>query len=83
MIQTGMYAMPFQLGWRTSIKIIKALNPIEECHQQNMPQPHWYLSALGVAPSQQGQGIGSLLLQPVLQQADAGNLQALEQKAHQ
>ena len=38
-----------------------------------MPQPHWYLWALGVDPVYQGQGIGGSLLEPALAQAqDAG-----------
>nr|WP_231510290.1 GNAT family N-acetyltransferase [Fischerella sp. PCC 9605] len=39
-----------------------------------MSQPHYYLEMLGVAPAYQGQGIGSLLLQPVLKQADTEGL---------
>ena len=35
-----------------------------------MKEPHWVLSLIGVSPAYQGQGIGSLLLQPVLEQAD-------------
>ena len=33
-------------------------------------QPHWYLSVLGTHPEQQGKGIGSALLQPVLDRCD-------------
>jgi GNAT superfamily N-acetyltransferase len=33
---------------------------------------HWYLVALGVAPQQQGCGLGSALLEPVLQRTTAG-----------
>jgi ribosomal protein S18 acetylase RimI-like enzyme len=35
---------------------------------------HWYLWLLGVDPARQGQGIGSALIRPVLQQADAARL---------
>jgi len=34
-------------------------------------EPVWYLAALGVAPGRQGRGIGSRLLAPVLEMADA------------
>ena len=39
--------------------------------QRRAPTPHWYLLALGVAPTQQGRGFGSALLQPILARADA------------
>jgi GNAT superfamily N-acetyltransferase len=32
--------------------------------------PHWYLSLLGTDPDAQGHGLGSAVLQPVLQQCD-------------
>lgn len=34
------------------------------------PEPHHYLSILGVDPDHQGQGIGGALLRPMLQRAD-------------
>jgi len=33
-------------------------------------EPHWYLSVLGVEPAAQAQGIGTLLLEPVLHRLD-------------
>ena len=36
-----------------------------------VPAGSWYLSILGVAPEQQGRGLGRALLAPVLAQADA------------
>lgn len=35
-------------------------------------EPAWYLNFLGVAPGQQGRGIGSALLRSVLAQCDVG-----------
>jgi GNAT superfamily N-acetyltransferase len=44
---------------------------IQAVHVREMAgTPHWYLFILGVAPEAQGQGVGSALLAPVLQQAD-------------
>jgi ribosomal protein S18 acetylase RimI-like enzyme len=34
-------------------------------------EPVWYLQALGIAPEAQGQGIGSKLIQPMLDLTDA------------
>jgi ribosomal protein S18 acetylase RimI-like enzyme len=34
-------------------------------------QPHWYLASLGTAVEQQGKGVGSALMRPVLEHCDA------------
>lgn len=41
-----------------------------EAHQQIAPEPHHYLTILGVDPEHQGQGIGGALLRPFLAEAD-------------
>ncbi len=46
----------------------KARAVMEEHHRQ-LPD-HWYLLYAGVEPSRQGQGIGSALLRPVLEECD-------------
>jgi ribosomal protein S18 acetylase RimI-like enzyme len=38
--------------------------------------PHWYLAVLGTDPSAQGQGLGSAVLAPVLEQCDADGIGA-------
>ncbi len=38
--------------------------------------PHWYLSVLGTDPPAQGQGLGSAVLGPVLEQCDADGIGA-------
>ncbi|MDJ0635981.1 MAG: GNAT family N-acetyltransferase [Xenococcaceae cyanobacterium MO_188.B29] len=65
-----LFALPWKFGWHRlgqclslSFTLIK-----QESHEMN--EPHWTLNLLGVAPTYQGQGIGSLLLQPVFEQAD-------------
>ena len=47
---------------------------MEDLHQANVPQAYWYLSMLGVDPAYQNQGVGSSLIQPILEQADRDNL---------
>jgi len=66
--------LPFQIGWRGVWRILSVIIEFEKYHKRDMPQPHWYLSILGVAPATQGQGIGSLLLAPILQLADQQSL---------
>jgi ribosomal protein S18 acetylase RimI-like enzyme len=36
--------------------------------------PHWYLAVLGTDPAAQGQGLGSAMLRPVLEQCDADGI---------
>ena len=47
---------------------------MEDLHQANVPQAYWYLSMLGVDPAYQNQGVGSSLIQPILEQVDRDNL---------
>ena len=53
-----------------------AVETLEAHRHRHMPDPHFYLSALGVEPDRQGEGIGSALLAPVLQAADATEVPA-------
>jgi GNAT superfamily N-acetyltransferase len=46
---------------------LKGLRDIEERHPK---PPHWYLAVLGTDPSRQGEGLGSAVLQPVLDECD-------------
>jgi ribosomal protein S18 acetylase RimI-like enzyme len=58
-------------GWGRLRAVSAALETLERRRRSHAPMPHWYLSALGVEPARQGEGIGSALLAPVLQDADA------------
>jgi ribosomal protein S18 acetylase RimI-like enzyme len=66
--------LPFQLGWSSLWQILILFSRAEEHRLRYMPQPHWYLAGLGVSTDCQGQGIGGLLLQPILKQADSENV---------
>jgi predicted N-acetyltransferase YhbS len=39
-------------------------------HKKYAPVPHYYLDNLGVLPSEQGKGISSHLMRPILEKAD-------------
>lgn len=47
---------------------LRLLNTVEAMHPH---EPHWYLASLGTAVEQQGKGIGSALMRPVLAHCDA------------
>lgn len=52
---------------RSIKRVMQLATSIEESHPE---QPYWYLLAVGVEPSMQGQGIGTRLLKPILERAD-------------
>jgi len=49
------------------VRAVKAVQVIEERHP---PERHFYLSVLGIDPAEQGRGLGSALLRPVLDLCD-------------
>ncbi|MEM9482911.1 MAG: GNAT family N-acetyltransferase [Cyanobacteria bacterium P01_F01_bin.116] len=65
-----LYALPVKVRRDRWGQCLKLLSSVEKAHQQDMGNcPHWYLGLMLVNPSSQGQGVGSRLLQPVLQRA--------------
>ena len=73
-LRVGFYKIAFQLGFRGLRNCLSLFTLSEKYHKQDMSVPHWYLSGLGVSPDYQGQGIGGLLIQPILKQADEEGL---------
>ncbi len=63
-------------GWRRLREISRALAALEERRRAHVPVPHYYLSAIGVEPERQGEGIGTALMQPGLDRADADGVPA-------
>ncbi|HEV8574401.1 MAG TPA: GNAT family N-acetyltransferase [Dehalococcoidia bacterium] len=47
---------------------------MDELHERDMSDPHWYLFILGVDPPRQGQGMGSAIIRRGLDRADAEDL---------
>jgi len=74
LLQLGFYRIPLQLGLGKTRKLLYLFSMFEKYHKQDMNQPHWYLMALGVSETYQGQGIGNLLIQPILERADKEGL---------
>ncbi|MGH2445419.1 MAG: GNAT family N-acetyltransferase [Candidatus Limnocylindria bacterium] len=63
-------------GWRRLRTASNALQALEERRHRHVPQPHFYLSALGVDPGRQGEGIGTALMRPVLDRCDTDRIPA-------
>lgn len=57
------------LGLRTLLRALRAERATARLRREMAPRPHWYLVLLGVDPDHQGQGLGTALLNPVLQRA--------------
>jgi GNAT superfamily N-acetyltransferase len=68
--QAGLFDIPSIIGGDAFQRLISVMDYIEPYHR-DVPAKHWYLLIVGVDRPVQGQGLGSALLQPILQQADA------------
>ena len=74
LLRTGALPAPLRFGWSAFRRSMAFMDVATAWHRQYAPEAHWYLFYLGVTPAQQGRGIGSALLQPVLARADAHRL---------
>lgn len=69
-LQLQLYALPWKVGWNRLGRWLNCLAAMEQAHQQDMGNSdHWYLAIMVVHPASQGKGLGSQLLQPILQRA--------------
>lgn len=57
-------------GWWRLRSVSNAVAALERRHRALVSDPHFYLSALGVDPERQGEGIGTALMGPVLERCD-------------
>ena len=67
-------SLGFELGWTGFRRYVSMETYNGTVHQRFVPGKHWYLWALGVDPAYQGQGIGGMLMQPVLARAETERL---------
>jgi ribosomal protein S18 acetylase RimI-like enzyme len=63
-------------GWRRLRTVTNAIGALEKRHRHHAPEPHFYLSALGVEPERQGTGVGTALMMPVLDRCDRDRISA-------
>ncbi|MEO1521462.1 MAG: GNAT family N-acetyltransferase [Cyanobacteria bacterium J06633_2] len=73
-ITSGLIASPLYLRWTRIVDFMSLVMTESQLHEKLCPEPHWYLGMLGVSPKCQGQGIGGMLLQPVLEEADRAKM---------
>lgn len=69
-LTSGLLTSLFYMRWTRIVDVVSLVNTEIQLHNKLSPKPHWYLGMLGVSPECQGQGIGGMLLQPVLERAD-------------
>ena len=59
--------------WRRLGSVLRGVEAIEAAHPT---EPHYYLAVLGTDPAAQGEGIGSALMQPILETCDRDEVPA-------
>jgi GNAT superfamily N-acetyltransferase len=57
-------------------RVLPAKRFLIEVDEHHPKEPHWYLGVLGTSPAHQGKGVGSAVLQPVLEHCDEAGLPA-------
>jgi GNAT superfamily N-acetyltransferase len=69
-----LFVLFYKCGWHRTKRSLSLFSTLNKRHQEDMTEPHWMLSLIGVEPTYQGEGIGSLLLQPIFKKADRKGL---------
>ncbi len=69
-VRSGMLQIPLRFGLSGFRKLSAYDEMARRLHHDHAPMPHYYLSAIGVAPQRQGQGLGSALMRPMLERVD-------------
>ncbi len=68
-VRSGLYATPMKMGWAAYRRFDTYMSYADKLHERYAPESHWYLWAVGVDPPNQGKGIGTRLIAPVLEKA--------------
>jgi ribosomal protein S18 acetylase RimI-like enzyme len=82
-LRSGMLRLPFRFGLRGFRRLVAYDSTARGLHDAYARKPHWYLSAIGVEPGHQGQGIGGALMQPILKRADEQGVACYLETHHQ
>ena len=73
-VRTGLFLLPLHMRLGEFGRSLRLSALADRLHTQCAPPAHLYLLEVGVEPALQGQGIGSALLRPYLDQADRQGL---------
>lgn len=76
MWKAGMLAAPFHMGPGGFRRFLAFARHTDAMHGRAMPEPHYYLFALGVAPDGQGRGVGRQLTGEMLAKIDEAHMPA-------
>jgi ribosomal protein S18 acetylase RimI-like enzyme len=69
---TGKEALQWVWAFRTRLpRASRVQRAMEKRHPH---EPHFYIRTVGVRTALQGQGVGSMLMQPTLERADSADL---------
>ncbi|MBM3147292.1 MAG: GNAT family N-acetyltransferase [Actinobacteria bacterium] len=71
--RVGMAAFPFRVGLGPMLDIMRVAPALERLHR-SVDGLHWYLMTIGMRPSRQGEGLGSVLVTAGTSQADLAGL---------
>ena len=69
-IKTGALVLPIKVKWKYLNLQNKIYKFTDNLHKKFAPNPHWYLSLIGVAPDHQGKGVGQQLLSTTINKID-------------
>lgn len=74
MLRCGLLGVPLRVGVGPFLTFMGANDVMEKIHRARVPEPHWYLMVVSVAPAAQGKGLGTALVREGLAKADAAHL---------
>lgn len=69
-LRAGLWRLPMQLPNEAVERLTFYGDLNARYHVQFAPNPHWYLSAIGVSKTARGQGFGWRVAEPILRRAD-------------
>lgn len=64
------------LVWALGRRLPVGMATLSALERHHPTEPHWYLEILGTEPAEQGKGIGSALMAPVLERCDGEGVPA-------